>query len=326
MNLWFKVVVFGAGALLLGGIGVRLYHQQATGQGNLNYGASVLDTIAPATEPALLNESTQAVEIEEETQPVVAAVREAISVDTDLPPPPAQSVQTVFQAEAPQVAQSIASPVSAAPISTTPVGFGGTLVNRPAETTEPVPAAEVAVAVETVTIAAPVESPQTAAAASSSGEIVCTTEPPTRVIISELFIDMEGADTEEFVKLYNPGDQEVSLASSSIQYLSGGASSIASLNKKNFSADARIRSKAFYLIGMGGYTGTTTPDMTWSQSLSNTGATVLLVRDQQAVSGSSDPDIIDRVAYGSGTLFLSEHPAAGLPPPGQSLIINPISL
>jgi hypothetical protein len=148
---------------------------------------------------------------------------------------------------------------------------------------------------------------------------ICTPED-LHLVISELFIDMIGPDTQEFIKLYNPGAQEVSLASSSLQYLSGTASGIDKAAKKNFPAGAKVASQGSYLIGMGDYAGPTA-DMTWSQALSNTGAAVFLVRNATLISGIDDPDIIDRVAYGTGTMLMAIGAPALLPPAGEHLII-----
>jgi hypothetical protein len=62
-----------------------------------------------------------------------------------------------------------------------------------------------------------------------------------------------------------------------------------------------------------------TADALWSQSLSNTGATIFLVSNHDAVSDAADQDILDRLAYGGGALLLGESSPAPLPPVGQSI-------
>ena len=131
---------------------------------------------------------------------------------------------------------------------------------------------------------------------------------------------MEGADTGEFIELWNPGSSVVDLSDWSLQYLSGSASSFASIAKKNFPVGASIGSHGFYLVGVGGYAGGASPDMTWSQSLNNTAATVFLVSSQSPLVDSASSDIVDRVAYGSGAgLFLPESGSAPLPPENQGV-------
>jgi len=121
---------------------------------------------------------------------------------------------------------------------------------------------------------------------------------------------MVGADNQEFIKLYNPNDQAISLASSSLQYLSGTASGIDKVVKKNFTATSSIAATGFFLIGTGAYAMSSPPvDMLWSQALSNSGASVFLVANAEFISSLDDPDIVDRVVYTSTT-------------PGEVLITN----
>ena len=131
---------------------------------------------------------------------------------------------------------------------------------------------------------------------------------------------MTGSDTEEFIEIYNPTSDNVDISSWSLQYLSGGASSIGSVVKKNFLSGATIKAKSFYLVGTGDYEDKVPADMTWSQALNNTGATIFLVNDQTFITGADDQNIVDRLAYGTGSgLLLPEGGAAPLPPTDQSL-------
>ena len=145
------------------------------------------------------------------------------------------------------------------------------------------------------------------------------------LVLSEVFINMSGADTAEFVEIYNPTDSAVDLSSWSLQYLSGGASDLTSLVKKNFEAGDAIVSHGFFLVGMGAFSSTTIPDMTWSQTLNNTGATIFIVNDQIDITDTSDPNLIDRLGYGTGTTILPEAIAAALPGLDQSLERNAFS-
>ncbi len=143
---------------------------------------------------------------------------------------------------------------------------------------------------------------------------------PDHPVISELFVDMAGADIGEFIELYNPTESAIDISNWSLQYLSGGSAGFASVAKKNFVASASIPAKGFYLIGTGGYAGAVVADMTWSQALNNDGATVFLVSDQTPLADAASGAIIDRVAYGSGEGMLApEGAAAALPAVGSSL-------
>ncbi len=140
--------------------------------------------------------------------------------------------------------------------------------------------------------------------------VISTIPSTSHLVISEIFIDMEGVDNREFIELYNPTEQEISLTGWSFQYLSGGATSTNQIIKKNFPSNALVKTKSFYLVGTGGYSGPTAADMTWSQSLNNTGATVFLVSSTSPIAVLDDSGIIDSIAYGS---------MVSLPPVGQSL-------
>lgn len=319
MNIPFKVLVPAIGGLLLLTISIVFYrsHRVASVEPS-SYQAAALDNLAPP--PPVTQE---VVESEKQVEVVVAQTIAELPVFTSAP--------VVIEAPAvePPVAPVVAAPTVPAPppVLTTPVGVGGTLTNRPVESasteSSPPPAPPPALS----------ESDQdrvSTSETSSSTEVLIETQatstPPVEtndlssVFISEIFIDMVGGDTEEFVELYNPGTSTANLASSSLQYLSGSASGIGSLVKKNFPLGAAISANEYYLVGLGNYTATTTADMIWSQSLSNTGATLLLVANQEVISGADDLDILDRIAYGSGTLLLAAGDSpVSLPPVGQSL-------
>ncbi len=146
-----------------------------------------------------------------------------------------------------------------------------------------------------------------------------TPSAPVTVLISETFIDMEGSDTSEFIELYNAGGEPADIGSWSLQYLSGSAASFESVAKKNLTAGSIIPAHGFFLVGLGNYSGSVTPNMTWSQSLNNSGATVFLVRNQEKILSEVDPDLVDKLGYGSGSSLYPESAPAPLPPTGQSL-------
>ena len=149
-------------------------------------------------------------------------------------------------------------------------------------------------------------------------------EAEATVLISEIYPDMVGADTGEFVELYNASDADVDISGWSLQYLAGSATSTEKITKKNFEPGAVVPAKGFYLIGLGGYVGSVAADMTWSQALNNDGATVFLVAHQNEIVTESDADIIDRVGYGSGDgLILAEDSAVAMPEEGSSVERRP---
>ncbi len=219
-------------------------------------------------------------------------------------------------------------------IPTTSVGFGGTLANRPPPVLDPPPALALNVSLEegavSVESSAPVAASSTQEVASSTpievaveGGLATSTEEVVPVVelripqllMSEVAVDMEGADTREFVELYNPTNEAVSLAGWSLQYLGPSATTSAAVVKKHFSEAAVVPAKGFYLVGLGGYTGAPAADMSWSQSLANTGGTLILARTTEVALQLPELQS-DSLSYGS-TAFTDA--AEALPSIGSSL-------
>lgn len=125
-------------------------------------------------------------------------------------------------------------------------------------------------------------------------------ETADHIVISE--VQVSGATSnDEFIELYNPTAVSVDLSSYSIQY-KGGASG--TFSKKNFVSGDVIPSSGFFLIAHNDYTGVVVPDMNHgSFTISTTGGTVFLANDQVLLTTGEGVSIIDKVAYGSGTLY-----------------------
>lgn len=343
MKHYFSIIMYSVGALLLIGVVIGVYRSQVSATGDGGYQASVLDSFASAQSPApAASEDLETSDSPAAHQSPVASPEVSV-LPIALATVPAQS--PVFPSVA-VVPPAVDAPVFVAPsILTSSAGSGGTLTNRAVApvvmvevastttVTTPTVVASSSLGISATVLPAATTSVSVATTpvvtATTTDSFVCTPDasstPPAvslapHVVISELFIDMVGADSQEFVELYNPTGQMISLASSSLQYLSSTATSTAGIVKKNFAAEASIYSHGFYLVGMGGYTGSVTADMLWSQSLGNEGGSVLLVANHDSIIGSDDQDITDRVAYGSGAFLLGEGSPASLPPAGSSLI------
>lgn len=104
---------------------------------------------------------------------------------------------------------------------------------------------------------------------------------PGSVIINEFLFDAEGADKgNEFVELYNPGGQSVSLSSWSIRTATA---------KKNFEDGMAIGAGQCFLVWLGIPPVGITPHMQWaSGSLNNTAGAISLMAGET---------LIDRVSY-----------------------------
>lgn len=167
-------------------------------------------------------------------------------------------------------------------------------------------------------IVTPNPSPETSSStdtASSTEEETATSTPPEppippplsaadHVVVSEIRAGGENAG-DEFIELYNPTTSTVSFFGWSIQYVSGNATSTKNVYKKNFEDGQFIVPRGFFLIAReldssseDGYRGEA--DLTHrSFSLSQNGARIFLVRNQEKIEGFDDPDIVDGVEYES---------------------------
>ncbi|HEX8136386.1 MAG TPA: tandem-95 repeat protein [Pyrinomonadaceae bacterium] len=108
----------------------------------------------------------------------------------------------------------------------------------------------------------------------------------------------------DFIELYNPTANTVSLNGWSVQYASAGGSTWAVTD-----LSGSIAPGAYYLIkeaqGNGGTVDLPTPNATGTIAMSLSDGKVALVDNQDSLGGScpNDPDIVDFVGYGSASCF-----------------------
>jgi phosphatidylserine/phosphatidylglycerophosphate/cardiolipin synthase-like enzyme len=122
------------------------------------------------------------------------------------------------------------------------------------------------------------------------------------VVISE--VETRGATAyDEFVELYNPTSNAVSLAGWSLQYKSATGTTWSNL--ATLSSGATIPPRGFFLLGGtnvgGGYTGSATPDATFPAGLADAGGHVRIL-DASAAE-------IDRLGWGTGNAAEGGSPA-----------------
>jgi len=103
----------------------------------------------------------------------------------------------------------------------------------------------------------------------------------------------------DYIELYNPTSQDISLTGWSIQYASSAGTS--------FSPSAlsgTIKAGSYYLIqcsaGAGGTIDLPKPDFTNNFNMSGTSGIVTLSNSTAKITGKDDPAIVDLVGYGSG--------------------------
>lgn len=124
------------------------------------------------------------------------------------------------------------------------------------------------------------------------------------VLISEVQTGSATSASQEFVELYNPTDQDVSLNSWTVEYKPATSGSWA----KRATLSGTIKSHGFYLVAPKTYLSQADAD--WSSGLSGTGGHVRLV--------DSDKTVMDLVGYGE-TANAAETAPAAAPPAGQSI-------
>ncbi|MCP3142740.1 lamin tail domain-containing protein [Pyxidicoccus xibeiensis] len=119
--------------------------------------------------------------------------------------------------------------------------------------------------------------------------------------------------TDEFIELYNPTSAAVNIGGWLVQYKSATGSSYASI--ATIPPNTFIRAHGYYLLAHTHYTGSATPDLTYSQdtSASTTGGGHVRIGPGLTASVSDVP--VDRLAYGTGNQPEGTvgpfHPAAG---------------
>ncbi|MBI4281217.1 lamin tail domain-containing protein [Candidatus Uhrbacteria bacterium] len=135
------------------------------------------------------------------------------------------------------------------------------------------------------------------------------------VVVNEIQTTGAQDSDDEFIELWNGSDTAIALDDWSLQYKTATGTTI---NKRNFDKDAAIPAQGYYLIATKVYTGSVPADLIQSSvSLAKSGGNLYLVRNQEVVTSKDDPDIVDRVAWGTGDS--AEGNAASTPDAGQSI-------
>jgi Lamin Tail Domain len=141
---------------------------------------------------------------------------------------------------------------------------------------------------------------------------VVSAGPSELVRINEFSTGVEGALTDEFVEIVNPGSAAVDLSGWKLVYRSAAGTSDVSLG--TLPDGTTLAAGAFFLFGGSGYAGVHPADRSFSTSIASAGGGV----------GLRDPDgiLVDSVAWGTATNALLEGTVAVAPTiapaPGKS--------
>lgn len=107
----------------------------------------------------------------------------------------------------------------------------------------------------------------------------------------------------DFVELYNPTDQDVSLEGWSIQY----AAKTGKFGGNNTPLTGTIKAGGYYLIqmaaGSGGTKDLPTPDLIGKTAMSGSGFKLALVSSTEAISGKSDSSVVDFLGVGGANEY-----------------------
>lgn len=125
------------------------------------------------------------------------------------------------------------------------------------------------------------------------------------LVISEIKVSGKTAN-DEFIELYNPTNENISLSNYSIQYRGSNSTSF---KKKNFVSSNEILAKGYFIITSKEYTGSVITDMSHSTfSLSGSGGTIFLVSDQELLTDitATSTKVVDRMSYGDGNYLFPE--------------------
>lgn len=144
----------------------------------------------------------------------------------------------------------------------------------------------------------------------------------THLVISQIQVEGDGGNNDEFIEIYNPTASPVSLNGWSLQYKSSAGNFPLTAGKKNL-PDAQIAAGGYFLVAHTSYNGSVVADHIHSSftiSGSSSGATAFLVNGTTYLSSGSDSTIVDKVAYGSSSNNSPEGTAALVPPSEQALI------
>lgn len=136
------------------------------------------------------------------------------------------------------------------------------------------------------------------------------------LVISEVQTGSSVSATDEFIEIYNPTSQSIDLSSWSIQYKS--ATSATYFRKVNLPTNFILPPQGHFLLCHNNFQGQANCSLRQgSIALASEGGNIFLVNHQNLLETTTDPGIVDRLAYGTGDS--PETQAAPAPSAGQSL-------
>ena len=138
----------------------------------------------------------------------------------------------------------------------------------------------------------------------------------THLVISEIQTSGDGGAEDEFIEIYNPTDSAISIETWSIQYKPATS---ATIYKKLFETGDSVAAYGFFLVArrpVDGYNGPTADMEHAGFAMAADNGHVFLVNDTDDLTDpNTDPNIVDKVGYGSTANSPETSPAPS--PPGS---------
>jgi len=131
----------------------------------------------------------------------------------------------------------------------------------------------------------------------------------THIVISQLETATSASASQEFIELYNPTDQDVTVSGWTIEYKAATSSDVPSSWVKHASLAGVIKSYGFYLIAPTAYLANADAD--WSATLAGSGGNVRLK--------DGNGNVVDQLGYGDSANAAEAGAPALAPPAGQSI-------
>ena len=156
------------------------------------------------------------------------------------------------------------------------------------------------------------------ASCSSSGQCVASSG---KVVINE--VSTRGTTTgDELIELFNGSASDVSLSGYKLYYRAASTTSGSGSALVTFGSAAKVPAGKHFLLATNGYTGSVTPDATFSSTLADAGGSVWLFKATPTSFGKTDASFVDLVGWGTAVSANFEGSSAAPAPGGANRSIE----
>lgn len=136
------------------------------------------------------------------------------------------------------------------------------------------------------------------------------------LVVSEIFVGMDGNANYEFIELYNPTNQEIDLTGWTIKKRSSSGAESSLVVSSRLDGNKMLAGKYFLIVNEGGYNGTVSSDAVWAKSntLAYTNNTIIIYNGNgeeiEQVSWIEIPknESFERVSWDSSQFKIEANP------------------